>query len=254
MTKKIEIGIQPKYGFLKDFIENLPVHFNDNGTIIQDQRNLIKALTVDNLEVNVKRFRIPILFNRIVYTLFRKPKVYKAYNNALELIKKGFSTPEPIAYIKESENGLISYSYFISKQLQDVREVREYYFTKGETPRENNFLLELARYTAKLHDANVLHLDYSTGNILMNNDEKPKFFLVDINRMKFCNVDINQGCENFRRLFEYDQAMKIVAKEYGKCRNLDAAQCEKLMLDYKHKFEAKKARKVRLKKFLGISK
>lgn len=56
---------------------------------------------MNGLEINVKRYRVPIFINRIAYTFFRKSKACRAYNNAFEVIKRGFETPESIAYIEE---------------------------------------------------------------------------------------------------------------------------------------------------------
>lgn len=43
-----------------------------------------------------------------------------------------------------------------------------------------------AEFTARLHEAGILHLDYSPGNILYDKiGEEYHFSLVDINRMHF---------------------------------------------------------------------
>ena len=55
-----------------------------------------------------------------------------------------------------------------------------------------------AEFTARLHEAGILHLDYSPGNILYDKiGEEYHFSLVDINRMHFGEVDIKKGCANF---------------------------------------------------------
>ena len=49
-----------------------------------------------------------------------------------------------------------------------------------------------AQYTARLHEAGILHRDYSPGNILFDKiDGEYQFSLVDINRMSFGVVDIS---------------------------------------------------------------
>jgi len=242
--------LNPKYENLRNFIEKIPITFYKQGNIIQAKRNLIKSWNINDLNLNIKCYHKPIFINRIVYSYFRNTKASKAYKNAFLLLEKGFNTPEPIAYIEQYKNGLLTLSYFISMQLTQVHEIREYYFTKG-IKSEIPILTAFAHYTAQLHDNEILHLDYSPGNILITGDKPDKydFSLVDINRMKFGKVDIRNGCRNFCRLFEYDEAAVFIAKEYAKSRNLNEQECIKLVLKYKHAFERKKKRKSRLKRF-----
>ena len=79
-----KIILNPQYKSLYTFIETLPQNFNAGGEIVQDRRNTIKKFKVNGLEINVKRYRVPILINRIAYRFFRKSKAVKAYFNSLE--------------------------------------------------------------------------------------------------------------------------------------------------------------------------
>ena len=248
----IKIIIDPKYKKFEDFIKEIPLTFSGISQIIQAKRNIIKAVKVNGLNLNIKQYRKPIFINRIIYTFFRKPKAYKAYHYAQEVIKRGFETPVPIAYIEEKKSGLLSLSYFISAQLENVKEMRDYYYTKVSDDQE--ILKSFARYTAGFHEAGMLHLDYSPGNILISQNIEGgySFSLVDINRMQFKSVSVEAGCMNFCRLFEYDEATRFIASEYAKARNFDEALCTQLMLHYKHRFEKKKERKIRLKNLLKI--
>lgn len=242
----MKIVLNPQYKKLDNFVKQIPSNFNSLGETIQNRRNVIKTTTFEGLDLNIKRYKKPIFINRIIYSFFRKPKAYKAYNNALAVVEKGFDTPNPISYIEETSCGLISLSYFISVQLSNVSEIREFYFSK--VVGDESFLTAFAQYTAHLHNANILHLDYSPGNILFSESDGYHFSLVDINRMKFCEIDIRVGCENFCRLFEYDDVLIFIASIYAKERGLDIEQCKGLMLHYKHQFEQKKERKKMIKK------
>lgn len=247
---KEKTTINPAYVKYADFLASLPDIMESAGRVVQDRRNLIKALEHDGTTFNVKRFRKPIWINRVVYTLFRAPKARKAYRNAEVMLSRGFSTPEPIALIEQYEGGLIGYSYFVSLQLDAVREIREYYFSEGGSA-DLALLGEFARYTAALHEAEIYHKDYSPGNILIRDTETgPQFSLVDINRMKFGRVGMEAGCANFARLFEHDRVARFIAGEYAAARGFAPAQCIACALRYKHSFERQKRRKLRLKKFM----
>lgn len=249
---KTRLIINPAYQELEDFIRNLPETFDIDGDTIQNKRNIIKQIKVGQHLLNVKRFRKPILINRIIYTYFRKSKSYRAYYNALKLIEKGIDTPYPIALIQQYTNSLLGLSFFVSNQLTDVKEVR--IFHSATVKGNEEFFTSFAQYTAKLHEAGILHLDYSPGNILFSeNEKKYHFSLVDINRMHFQKINIKTGCQNFSRLFGSDEIYIFLAKEYAKARNFDTNTCIKYFLMYKQKFEKKKIRKKKIKHFFGKS-
>ena len=62
-----KIKINPKYEYLRAFIESIPDIFEKEGREIYNKRNLIKVLTApDGTLVNVKRFHIPHGLNKFV--------------------------------------------------------------------------------------------------------------------------------------------------------------------------------------------
>ena len=65
----------------------------EEGKTIYKARNEIKVFEVDGVELNVKRYRVPLLINRVIYRFFRQPKAVRAYEYALRLVAKGFETP-----------------------------------------------------------------------------------------------------------------------------------------------------------------
>ncbi len=244
----MEIKISEKYSFLEDFVKQIPSIFETEGTLFYQGRNLIKTFVVNGLCINVKRYHKPFVINQLVYSHFRKPKAVKAYFNAETVIEKGFLTPEPIAYIlMQNSFGWLQYSYFVSLQLPSAHEIRDYYFTKGEGDGAE-ILKAFAKYTAQLHEAKILHLDYSPGNILYEKrNDSFQFSLVDINRMQFQDVDFETGCKNFCRLFDTTEAMIIIADEYAQVRGFDKQLCEERMVFHQRKFIKKTDRKDRLK-------
>ena len=71
--------INPKYEYLREYVERIPKDFETIGTVIHSGRNLIKMITVDGLDINVKRYTIPPLINRIAYAFFRPSKGKRAF-------------------------------------------------------------------------------------------------------------------------------------------------------------------------------
>lgn len=234
----IKIRMNPKYGKLRDFIGQLPDCFDREGRIIHDGRNKLKVFDVDGLEINVKRYRIPIFINRLIYTFIRKPKGVRAFEYPARLEKAGIETPEPIAYIQENRSGLIRYSYFVSVQSPYPNDM--YHFGEEDADSCRDFIEAFAREMARCHEAGILHRDLSPGNILYDKiDGEYKFTVVDINRMGFGKVDVRTGCLNFARLWGQPRFFRILAEEYAKARHADADQCVQWIKEGRMKYMSK---------------
>lgn len=82
---------------------------------------------------------------------------------------------------------------------------------------------QFALFIADLHEKQVLHLDFSPGNILYKlKDGVYTFYLVDLNRMTFDKpIDLDMACTNFSRLWGSDDMMRYMIEVYAKIRNLD---------------------------------
>lgn len=225
------------------FIFSVPAIFTEKGTTIYHRRNEIKVFETGEAELNVKQYRVPAFFNRIVYTYIRKPKAARAYSYAQKLLSKGFDTPPPVAYITEKKGGLIHHSYFISIQLQEMRNMYE--FGKGTLLGREHIVTALGHYTARLHQAGILHKDYSPGNILFKeaSNRQVAFSLVDINRMSFKKVSVKEGCKNLARLWGKEDLFRLIAKAYAEARGADADTCTRWILHYRKRFWTRYARK-----------
>lgn len=231
--------INPAYLRYEDFVRRVPRIFEKEGRTIYKARNEIKVFEVDGVELNVKRYKVPALFNRIVYRFFRQPKAVRAYEYAQRLVDKGFETPAPVAYILFMENGLLSYSYFISFQssYKTLYEI-------GQRPVGENedIFRALGTYMAELHEAEIYHADFSPGNVLYcRSGQEVKFSLIDINRMYFGPVSLKRGCANFARLWGQEAAFPIMAKTYAETRRLDVDECLRWVLYYRNRFWEKYA-------------
>jgi len=227
--------INPEFLFLEDFLKHLPECFEKKGYTIYKSRNEVKTFNVEGLALNVKSYRKPILLNRVIYTFFRHSKARRAYENALEVISRGFDTPAPIAYIEIKKSGLLEKSYFVSLQCPYTRMFREFEGDSGISGRED-ILQAAGALVAALHDAEILHLDLSVGNILFEKDETGiHFSLVDMNRMKFRKIGQEAGCKNFERLRGDSAFFRVLADSYAKARGFDAEYCFKRMLHYYEK-------------------
>ena len=249
----MKIIINPEYEYLREWIEQVPSFFEDKGEILYKGRNLLKVFTLENgVAVNVKRYRKPAFFNRIIYSFFRKTKAARSFQNTLKIAEKGFDTAKAIAYIEIKQSGLLCHSFFISLQCHDVKEIRIY--NSGPLLGNEKLIEAFTQYSASLHNAGIYHLDYSPGNILFHEDSyKYSFTLVDVNRMKFMPVDYDTGCKNFARLFIDDEIYMYIGKIYSQLREntLGKEDTGRIMIMYKDDFWKRKGRLKRIKKIFG---
>lgn len=234
----MNIKINPIYGHLRTFIESIPRTFEQQGEVIYNKRNLIKVLTApDGTVVNVKRFHVPHGLNRIVYSWsIRKPKGQRAFEYAGILTARGIGTPQPIALIEERNAiGILGFSYLVTLQCDYGHTLYE---VGNARPGEYGHLAKaLAHFAANLHARNILHKDFTPGNVLWKQDgDGFHFMLVDINRMRFGTVGIKAGLKNLRRFWGPKDFTRILAKEYAKVRDYDETEAVSYVMRERRKF------------------
>ena len=238
------------YQSLIHSFESIREIFAGDDHSIHKARNELKIIELDGINTVVKSFKVPHLFNRIVYTYFRKSKAFKSYHNALRLEKLQISTPKPIAKIEFFESGLLNESFFISEYFQYDFTIRTPLLEPLED-RESIFKA-FAAYTYDLHQKGVWHLDYSPGNILIKRTDNNsyQFSIVDINRMNFRSISPLEGCENFNKLWASDEEIEIMGREYARLSGFNVAVTIAEMKKHNNANKSIKNFKKRLKNFL----
>ncbi len=245
---KTTLRINPKHEALRAFLGTIPTVFDHEGREIYRDRNVIKVLTApDGTELNVKRYCVPKGPNRLVYSLgIRKPKGLRAFRYPQRLLAADIETPEPVAYIEERQRGLLGFSYLVSMQCPYEHTLKDVGNAEDGTYEE---LAEtFGRFTAWMHDRDILHRDYSPGNVLYHVDEKGHhhFALVDINRMHFGPVGQRRGCLNFIRLWGPKRFIELAVRSYAETRGFDADECVAYALRKRRKFWLRYGKKHRV--------
>ncbi len=234
-------SIEEKYIKL---LQDIRSYFRKSEQSIHKARNEIKILNYDNEQLIVKSFKIPNVFNKIVYTFFRDTKAKKSYENSMKIIK---FVPKPIGYIEFKSLGLLHDSYFISEKFDYDFTIREVLLDENFEDRDNIFKL-FAKFTLELHENGILHKDYSPGNILIKKGNKEYIFnIVDINRMEFRELNTEDRLKNFSQLWAKDDDLKIVIDAYSELTLQDKESCLKKALYYSQKHKDAKNFKKRLK-------
>ncbi len=217
---KIHYALNPDFPQFESTVSTLPELFEQNDQSIHKARNELKIVELHGFKTVIKSFKIPHIFNRIVYTYFRSSKASKSYFNAMRLKQLRISTPEPIGYAEFYSSNMLKNSYFITLHCPFDFTIREALHHKVNNYQE--VLRRFAAYSYDLHQKGVWHLDYSPGNILIQETSDGYLFnIVDINRMDFRPITLLQGCENFNKLWASDEDIIIMAQEYARLSGLD---------------------------------
>jgi hypothetical protein len=251
----LSITIHSKYKQQEKAILQLVKHFFEEGTLlVQGSRNVIKSNILDGERVNIKFFQKPGIIKALIYSFFRATKAKRSYDYANYLIKNSIPTPFPIAYIEERNSlNLLANSYYISQQIAYDFTIREL-IHDAQFPNRTIILEQFAEFTFKMHEANINFLDHSPGNtlIIKKSDILYDFYLIDLNRMKFENMSIENRMDNFKKMWLSKAMVNVVSKKYAQLSNQPEEKLRQILLLKTTQFKRKTARKKFIKKKLGL--
>lgn len=246
--------INPKYGELQEFLQELPIKFDELGETIYKGRNTLKVMQVGEYLLNVKSFKVPHLINRIAYAYLRGSKARHSFEYGMQLKALGVNTPEPVAFLETFKDGVFDRSFYVSIHIS-------YSFTINDLigfdfDNKDEILRSFTRFTyEKLHKNGVHHLDYSRGNILISQNEQGYHFsVVDINRMRFEKMNYLKGLRNFSQIWANEDELEIVAREYALLNNQNEDKAVELLIKFDRLHKAKINNKKRWKQFFRTKK
>lgn len=206
-------------------LANLRDAFRESKQVLYNGRNQLKIIGKD---IVVKSFHTPRFPNSFIYGLLRASKAKRSFLNAQLL---GDLTPTPLAYQEYRQCGMLRDSYYAC-QMSDLP------FTWRIVAKDTNFVNRekvvrgIGRFMAYMHEKGCYSLDFSGGNLLVNEDGS-HMQLVDLNRMRhYTHINIQQGCKQTNRLHLTHADCRWLAEEYAKARNFDIEHCYRLILKY----------------------
>lgn len=212
------------------------------------KRNLIKHVEIPLGLINIKSFKMPNPVNKIAYRFFRKSKAQRSFEFAKRLLSLGVNTPEPLAYFEFSS--LISFqkSFYISRQFENDITFRD--LIHEDYPDFEKILRGFTRFTFDLHEKGINFLDHSPGNTLIKKSKDGYiFYLVDLNRMVFEEMDFHARMKNFAKLSPQDAMLDIMSDEYAKLYKAKSKEeIKDTMYLYSKKFSSRYKKKEALKK------
>jgi len=216
-------------GFEKfeSYIQAIDKTFIDEGTWIRDARNKIKRMTVDGDELCVKSFGKPTVFNRLMYSYFRKSKAQRSYEYAQKLLDMGIGTPAPIAYVEVYNRWhFLTKAYYISRF--ETVDFHMAYVLNNDVSEKEAILGGFVRFMANgLHPNGVWHKDFNGANVLVKQIPTGAFTysLVDLNRIKFGKaIGYHQGLRNMQQISSNPVYLTELARHYARLKEKDEAE------------------------------
>lgn len=104
---------------------------------------------------------------------------------------------------------------------------------EGNIPDPAPFLREVGRVAGRMHEAGMIHRDFSRGNLLMGLvDGRPEIEIIDLNRIRFHHVSKEEGLAGFSRLPATEEMVRAMAEGYAEVRGYDTEECVRLWPDH----------------------
>lgn len=173
---------------------------SDSKLILEDVNNPKVYQLCD--KTFLKIFKLKKLFSSGLFCHYAN----RFINNSFELKQLGITTVDIINQYNLPKDFINNKKLIKAVQYQPIEGItlREL-IQSGNMP--NNFIDDLARFFAKLHDLGIYFRAGHFANIIYNPDFADKFGLIDIDNIRFYNkkLDIKLRCKNFKEhILRYD--------------------------------------------------
>lgn len=228
-NRKMKIILNPKYEFLRHYMEHLEYHFDHEGREIHKGRNVIRTLSTHGLTLCVKRYAPPSFRRQVQQYVYKASKGHQAYLRPMQLRERGFESPESVALVRCRHGLWRMTTYFVC--LQSTYRYNLVTLATAPEAEQADVLPHFARFAARLHEDGFLHRDFSSSNILYDKvGDRYHFALIDTNSMKCGSaVSIEAGCRNLAQLTGGDAFFSQLATLYAQERHADPALCTRLI-------------------------
>ena len=199
--------------------------FAESDRVLYQGRNIIKIIGDD---IAIKSFHKPQFPNSLIYGSLRASKAKRSYLYAQRL---GDLTPDPLAYHENRHCGLLHESYYACR-LSDLPLTWRIVARDLNFPNRDKIAHAIGVFMAKMHEKGCYALDFSGGNILVNEDGS-RVQMVDINRCRwYKSISLHQGCSQTRHLHLSVHDCRILAEAYAQARGFDAEQCFRIVIKH----------------------
>lgn len=153
----------------------------------EDPRKAGEQLTIKQ---PVKMYPHKVFLDR-----FKPSKARRSWNGAMELLRRGVSTAQPIAFFEKKGDNTLKQNYYICEHVKSDSNIGQIFaaYSRGEfsfrglTPEK--VYTQFAQFCQLMHSRGIYFRDFSGGNILVNidNNQNLHFSLIDTARLHAYN-------------------------------------------------------------------
>lgn len=216
--------IHKEYRELESWIHDIPFQKVEEDHVFCENRNRVVLTHYQGKAMVIKKYKRPLLFNRIVYSFIRKSKPERAYFNALRLQKVGIKTASPIAFIIEKKYGLYDIGWFVSEYIEapTLKEIC------AEVPLEKLKKLssDFAMFSHDVFKKGIIDKDFNSSNIMVSKESgKYQFSLIDVNRIKWGKSNLAEQMRTMERLDLRPMEMTVFLSMYAQLCETDLDKC-----------------------------
>lgn len=105
----------------------------------------------------------------------------------LELARRGVSVPAVIAYGVVKRFGILQRDVLLTETVDDALSLDVFVVSRGKHllfGEKQAFIKEFAHFIKDLHGRGIEHRDLHLGNILVQEETRPRFYLLDVDRVR----------------------------------------------------------------------
>lgn len=213
----------------REWIDALPARVAElpASHLLQRGRNRVYWIEHLGQKFVVKHFRNSGPWKKIVYRI-SSGKARRSFDNSMELGRAGVQSPQPVAWREDWSGGFMQESFYVSAMADVAQTARA---IRGKAPIDWRPQIEkIARSTARMHDAGILHLDLTAGNILLVGDSPEQWtvYLIDNNRMSFGEVGLRRGIKSLLQAMIEGEHQSSYVTAYANARGFDPDTCLRL--------------------------
>lgn len=167
---------------------------------LRHARNAIWALPDPRNSDNQITVKQPIKMypHKAFLDRFKPSKAKRSWNGAMELMRRGIATAQPVAYFEKTADTTLKQNFYLCEFVQADANIGQIFsaYARGEFDflglNPEAVYTQLANYCHKMHSRGVHFRDLSGGNILVNIDTKKvlSFSLIDTARIHHYNHGI----------------------------------------------------------------
>jgi len=166
-----------------------------SATILRDSRNCVWTIPAPgerSRRLVIKRFNPPGFWRKLTQR-HQPDRAQRSWNGAQELLRRGIPTPQPLAFIHNTQFPATRSSFYICRSFENGWSAREAFtaFSQGATQFQGKSATDLfeamARFLRTLHDRGVFFRDLSAGNLLFRCEAEGDIecTLIDTTRARF---------------------------------------------------------------------